>query len=446
MTKYSPHIDLVRPMRRSTRINQAAQLTVTGVDSYRGPYSEQVAADTISCHGCMFKSKYDVLIDSEVMLELRRGAQGGQPIFARGVVKWTQRPGECDQKGIFYTAIELKEPGNIWSVLSPPEDWLPFCGPRKPMRVYVKPTAHVVPSAAPDIMVMDVGGETKQSHNGESTLSLPSIERPLGQLIMALQRRMEEMLSEMAAAAIREETTSMRDGLREEAKGIIAEAAAHASDWIEQSLQTVKQATENSAQFAIERIELRHRELEKVSQGLSTRFIEQLRSSVEACRRDAVDRIVTRLKKQLALPLEEARKVTANLIKAKEDLEQIIGEFAPAASTTIQGSERQFEQAIRVHLGIAGTELDRACQSTVLLTLDNLRDASKQHEAEARGRLEEALDQVSEKARTALKNESAEISRQSGEALASYSCRHLEFVGNAISELVENLRKQSPQL
>ena len=116
MAKNSPHSDFVRPMRRSTRINQVAQLTVTGVDSYHGPYSEQVAADTISCHGCMFKSKYDVLIDSEVMLELKSGAQGGQPIFARGVVKWTQRPGERDQKGIFCTAIELEEPGNIWGV------------------------------------------------------------------------------------------------------------------------------------------------------------------------------------------------------------------------------------------------------------------------------------------------------------------------------------------
>ena len=117
------------PMRRSTRIRHSVQVRVTGVDALRGPYCEEVAADTISCHGFKFKWKYDVAIDSEVMLELNYENQQRAPLLARGVVKWLRGPGEANNNTVFYTAIQLKEPGNIWSVVSPPEDWLPFCVP-----------------------------------------------------------------------------------------------------------------------------------------------------------------------------------------------------------------------------------------------------------------------------------------------------------------------------
>ncbi|MGA8230445.1 MAG: hypothetical protein WB795_03105 [Candidatus Acidiferrales bacterium] len=116
-----------RAMRRSTRIAHPVQIRVTAVDSSRGPYCEVVAADSISCHGLTFKWKYKLPIDSEVMLEVNYGNQQSQPVVARGVVKWLRRPSEPEQNDFFHTAIQLEKPGNIWKVVSPPEDWLPFC-------------------------------------------------------------------------------------------------------------------------------------------------------------------------------------------------------------------------------------------------------------------------------------------------------------------------------
>lgn len=123
------HGGVVWPTRRSTRIRHSVQVRVTGVDALHGSYCEEVAADTISCHGFKFKWKYDVAIDSEVMLELHFENQQRAPLLARGVVKWLRGPGEANNNNVFYTAIQLKEPSNIWSVASPPEDWLPFCVP-----------------------------------------------------------------------------------------------------------------------------------------------------------------------------------------------------------------------------------------------------------------------------------------------------------------------------
>jgi hypothetical protein len=116
--------------RRSTRISHAIQVRVTAIDSSRGLCTEQVAADTVSCHGFAFKWKYDVPIDSKVVLELDDQGQNGRPVFARGVVKWHRGPVTSGQDDLFYTAVQLEKPDNIWKVASPPADWLPYCQPK----------------------------------------------------------------------------------------------------------------------------------------------------------------------------------------------------------------------------------------------------------------------------------------------------------------------------
>jgi len=411
-----------RPLRRSTRLRQAVAFTVTGVDAYRGPYCEQVTAETFSCHGCRYKSKHDVPIDSEVMLELKSELPGEQAVFARGVVKSLERPREGDQNILFSTSIELEEPGNIWNIVSPPEDWLSFCHSRKPMRVYLKPTPPVVPDAVTAIVRLEDTSRGELYGDRESIPSLTPIERPLSQIMVSFQRQIEEMLSEAAAAAAQKEAVSLRQGLREEAAGILVEAAAAHFE---------KHDGEHAA----------------LSKSISESCLDQLRTSVEACRQNAVDRIVARLKEQLAAPLEEARAVTRNLAKAKQDLEKILGDFAQTSSARVEELrthfERQIEASIREHLRAADAELGRAGQSMMLLTLDRLGISAKQREALARVHLNETLDQVSETALMVLKERSASISRESLEALTTDSRRNLESVGNAISELAKGIGKRS---
>src|ERR1700674_3436154 len=93
----------VRPLRRSTRLNTVVPLTVVGVDSYRGPYREIVSTVTVSCHGCKDESKYDVLTNSWVMLELPAKEKEGESVSARGLVKWVKRPADTTT-GVYETA------------------------------------------------------------------------------------------------------------------------------------------------------------------------------------------------------------------------------------------------------------------------------------------------------------------------------------------------------
>jgi hypothetical protein len=119
-----------KAMRRSTRISHPVQIRVTAMDSSRGPHCEVIAADSVSCHGLTFKWKYELPIDSEVTLEVNYENQRSQPIIARGVVKWLGRASGPGQGQLFHAAVQLEKPANIWKVVSPPEDWLPYSQPR----------------------------------------------------------------------------------------------------------------------------------------------------------------------------------------------------------------------------------------------------------------------------------------------------------------------------
>ena len=55
-----------------------------GVDSARGPYREQVCTTAVSYHGCKYESKYDVLNDAFVILEINNNNSNSTPVIARG--------------------------------------------------------------------------------------------------------------------------------------------------------------------------------------------------------------------------------------------------------------------------------------------------------------------------------------------------------------------------
>jgi hypothetical protein len=239
MSNTSTASDLARPLRRSTRINKSVPITVMGVDSYRGPYREDVATVAVSCHGCRYESKHDVLTNSWVMLELPGKETNAETVSARGLVKWVKRP--QDTNGVYETAIELEDPGNIWGIDAPPQDWVTFCEARLDQASATKSKPFAVPKADPQPkapVAEKSGNGGNPAHIGKSSPSF-SAERPVGQLVGEFHQQMEKMLFEAAGAAVRERASStldeVRHGLREEAKRALAEvASSQTGPWIEQ--------------------------------------------------------------------------------------------------------------------------------------------------------------------------------------------------------------------
>lgn len=441
--------------RRSTRVNKAVQLAVEGVDSFRGPYHEEVSTLTLNAHGCLYESNHEVLNNAFVVLQLN--GKDSKPVSARGHVKWTQRP--VQSGGLHLTAIELDSPGNIWGIDSPPGDWLPFCGPRS-AEPESKPKSVAVlrPEGAP--LAKEERGK------GAASSPQPSGER-VGQLIGGFQQQMEAMLSGAAEAVVREKATvllnGMRAGLREEAERIIGEViTSQSGQWIDKSLRHLNQAGERSAQArhaewtkkieadlkeALNVVETRHRELQEVSTTLTTMAQGRLQGFLDSSRKDAVDRIVARLKQESAPVIEHARGVIADLTKRQGELEALCRQSVEQSMARVEETaarlEKQFETSVQERLDNARKEIERIAQAAADSALQAVQAAAKQEETETQARLHGALEPVAESTIAALKEKAAEISRQFAGEMSRHSRSHLEFVSGAISQLAQGIGKLS---
>ena len=72
---------------------QAIPLVVQGVGAMREPYQEQVSTLSISCHGCTYQSKHEVIQGETVYLDIKPPNEGSAGCSSRARVKWAQKLG-----------------------------------------------------------------------------------------------------------------------------------------------------------------------------------------------------------------------------------------------------------------------------------------------------------------------------------------------------------------
>jgi hypothetical protein len=462
-----------RPVRRSTRLEEIVPVTVRGVDVERGPYCEGVSTSSISCHGCKYESKYEVVDNSVVIVELNGAKPGSAATTARGRVKWSKRPPYPG--ALFQTAIEFDVPGNVWGIKKAPGDWFPFDAKKaaelessksKPFAVPRPDTSASVSTAE----LANRGSIQRESqhdsqHDSHAAASFPTSSRPISQLMADFQQQMERTLSEAATVAIQEKAAptlaEARTMLQDEARRAIAAAAAIESEmWIKQSVEQMKHLSVESArslhaqwmkrieadvQKASERIEARRRELDQLVETTSTSAIERLHSATESTLRDGMDRIVARLKEQLVPFLDQAQKAATELNKGKDEAKKIVEQSLQISTAHMAESRKrfeiEFETIVQQRIDAAREELEQAGIAAVNSALENLGEASQKHEAEARAKLKQALAPVSDLALDELRVRAAETSQQFANKLVEDSRKRLETVGNAISELARGLGK-----
>jgi hypothetical protein len=403
------------------------------------------------------------------MLELNPTNQGTETISARGLVKWVKRP--LDANGTYETAIELEDPGNIWGIDSPPQDWVAFCE----SRLKEPPPAKSKPFAVPKSEPVSKPAAPEQPGNGAGvapTAAKPSpsssLERPVGQLVGEFHQQMEKILFEAAGAAVREKATStlddVRHGLREEAKAVLTElASSQTGPWIEQSLKQLNKVSQESAKTlhaawtrrldsdirrALERVEERSKELDHLAQSLSANALDRLQRGLESSREEGVDRIVSRLKEQSAPVIDHAKETIAGLVQQREELEKVLDQALSKATGKIEevcsGFEKQFEMIVRERLDAAREELQKTIQVAMSASLDRFNSSAQRQEAEAQARLQTALGPI-ETALGDIQQKAAETTRQFSLELENQSRAHLELVGTAISDVAKGIGKLPKQ-
>ena len=457
-----------RDARRSTRRDQAVLITVSGVDSCRGPYSEKVSTLTISCHGCKYQSKYQVLPDALVTLELNSEKGDSPKISARGRVKSVQR--DYDTGRPLYTVVEFENPYNIWKIDSPPDDWLPFCEQpkRRTESSPTKPLAVIRPELAPPIAEAE-SALTTNPGEAMRTPQMSSGNRLVGQLMGEFQQQMEIMISEAAAAAVREKTASILNDIHgdllDDAKSILIDVSASQSGvWIEQSLKQMQHAGQERARALhtqwtrkieadlgqyLQQIEVRQREAEVLVETLFANSLDRLQRAVESLQKDAVERIVARLKDRVAPTLRDAAKIAGDLAKRKQDLEKALADSSEKSSAKVEETfkrlEKEFEAGIRARIGAAQVELERIACGAASLANENISAASDRCQIESQVRLREGLNRIAEDTQKSLEQKAAETSSEFAVELTHYSRSHLEFVSGAISEVAKGIGKLSKE-
>jgi hypothetical protein len=269
------------------------------------------------------------------------------------------------------------------------------------------------------------------------------------------QQQMEKMLSEGADAAVRERTAALladiRTELRAEVQHILAEAGSKQTDRLAESARTLHgqwtKKIEGDLQQALGRMDMRHRELEELSERLTAKAQDRLETFIEGSRKDAVDKIVGRLKEQTAPVIESARKAASELTKQESELERIGQDFLAKSAERIEETctrlDRQFEMILRERLDSAKEELERGAVELAKRATSNMEGLSQKEQEAARAKLQRHLEGVAQEIIAEMRVKANDMAAQFGVKLSEHSRTHLEFVSGAIGELAKGIGKLS---
>src|SRR5260370_37014534 len=211
--------------RRSTRIVQAVPLVVAGVDALGRPFQEHTSTLIINCHGARYQSKHYVLKNMWVTLEVPHPEPAHEPRSVRGKVAWIQRPRSVRQ--LFQIALELENPGNVWGIAFPPEDWFPF-GENQALQTIAEPVSGMPMQTAQQHEEGFMVDNVHFMPVSEAVDALQALRLQVNHLIADAHQQIQSGAREAVAEALASETEQVLDTLQAKADeaGNAAQSAA----------------------------------------------------------------------------------------------------------------------------------------------------------------------------------------------------------------------------
>lgn len=431
--------------RRSSRIDKAMPVFVQGVGAFRAPFQEQVTTQSISCHGCTFVSKHEVIQGDVVFLDLQHPAEGEISCSSRAQVKWIQRLSAKEH--LFKVAVELELPGNIWGVSTPPEDWFPVHATKatEPAQsgrdLKVVRRTDLTPAAVPERGI----ASTAPAATAETPGSLsPS----LAQVLVGLGEQIQAMASDAAASALVREKgrllAEFRAELQEEATRTLELAVADAKqDLTRRTLQELNEAHEAAVRATYERW---NKKIEQdmaasaqrlanhgktVSERMGTAAagtLARMEREMDTSRSQAVDRLVTRLRERMTPLLEEAQKAVQKLAES----EVVFKEQSQALCARYQA---EFERSLKDTLAKSSQEQDQCVSAHLEESAKTLLKLSQDCEKAAQEHLRSLIVSAADYTRKAFEQRSAEVSRQFSSRLESMTRNYLESISESIAAI-----------
>ena len=430
--------------RRSSRIEKALSLAVQGVDASRAPFREEVTTVTISCHGCSYQMKHEVLPGAMVVLDMGQRANGYSEFPSRARVKWIHKLNTATDLA-YGVAVEFESAGNIWGITSPPEDWFPAQGgkvaepnPGRELRLIAR--------TEPQVGQNRYGGTTPAPFlkKSEATASLSPW---FSELMGGLSNQIQVTVSEIAAATLANEKDRMlgefRVQLQNEAAGTIERVIATSKEELaRRALKVLSEASENTVRTSHERLLgaieqdlenakqrmlVQGNELNQRVDGMATRTIEQLQRTLETSHTEAAARFVSRLRDQVAPVLGEA----------KEDLQKLVASqtiFKEESQAIYARVTNELESGVNARLIQSHNELDKSSAAVLNECSEKLHELSQIFENTARDTIQILIASATGDARKNLEERAAAISSNFTGELEGHVRDYLEFIGESIAE------------
>lgn len=430
--------------RRSSRIDKAITLAVQGVDALRAPYLEEVTTGTISCHGCTYQMKHEVLPGEVVFLNVGQSEERSSEFTARARVKSIQKLNSPEDQS-YNVGVELETAGNIWGLASPPEDWFPgqSAAPRKSAS-HGRELRVVGPAELQTVPARNEVATVPNPNRGDAAAALSPW---FSDLMGGLSNQIRGTVYEIAAATLANERKRLLDEFRvqlqDEAAGTIERVIATSKDELTQrALKVLNEGAEATVQAsrsglvaAIERdIDNASRQITTQGDELSQRIantatgtVERLQRTFEASRAEATERFVSRLREQIAPVLEEARadlnKLAASQTALKEESQAICRRVA-----------EELDSAANAKLLQTHDELDKHSTAAVHDCNEKLLELSHTFEKIARDSAQAMIASAADDAKKNLEDRAAEISGNFTGQLEGHIRNYLEFIGESIAE------------
>jgi sugar-specific transcriptional regulator TrmB len=329
--------------RRSTRIERSVPLIIFGQNRMGEPFVERTVSTSINLHGCRYPSRHDYGVGAWVTLQVVGLNVEPKPPAVRARVRsvhTSQSTRELQQVG-----VELENPGNVWGIVTPPQDWLGY-------------------------------GETTTTTARFSADTAPAPETPLTAEISEPQLKVEHKMAEVAtfpspspvvamptAPKLTEAPKPQRvvitpDGLIHALQGKLQQAA-------EKAVQAaVANQLDEAVRNALATIDnVRQSSIREVQELFPTRVESATLSSKEAVAGEIAAHLKTEMEKyraqvdELAQRLEkQAAELKSELARSQEFLEKMNREIQPQVHS---GLSEAVARATSEFEGTASRTVDR---------------------------------------------------------------------------------------
>ena len=384
--------------RRSTRIERSVPMIVFGQNRMGEPFVERTVSTSLNVHGCRYPSRHDYGVGSWVTLQVVGLNVEPKPPAVRARVRsvhTAQSSRELQQVG-----VELENAGNVWGVVTPPQDWTSAGGTNIAMTQFA--TA-VGPALDPPPMTVKldeppVNAEHKMAEVATFPSPSPTDSKPQAQtlaeapktqrvvitpdgLITALQGRLQQAAEKAAQAAVaRQVDEAVREALssiddlrnssvreiqelfpaRVEAMGLSSKeefAGEIASHWKEQMEKYRGQAEEMAQRLEKQAAELR-RELAR-SQEFVERMTLEKEPQIQARLNEAVAQATSQFEAAAArsadrryqLVLENTQAMMQEaLLKLDARSAEVQAQVQSAVNSALGAFQRQTDQHVNAVL------------------------------------------------------------------------------------------------